>query len=355
MRARQLSDFAAAIAVGLCAACATSDSPGFDRSQRSAVAAEWSGLPGAETREALRWETMLDLPEAPQGEAPPVKPAPAPAGQDNATSDPDLAVAMVSGEPIDVRPFLVRTWLRSSDASREILDRLVVERLALLEAERQEIAVSTTRVDDRVEEAWRALGDGLERQGRGTSIADHLKRELGVDTEYYRRQLRREAIAQLVAERVVRVWSSQRERCRVRVVELVDAAALDAFSAGLAAGRDFVSLAKEFHAYRDKEPEGATILLIQNERAELSRLAFATPLGQVAGPLDSDQGRKLMFKVEQRIPAITGEWAKIAPQIEKSLTETPVDDLEFVQWRAEIVKSYTIDLEPFFRLIGVRR
>lgn len=354
MRANDLLKFAAALAVGWCTSCATSDAPGFERSRHSAVAAESSGLPGAEARETLRWETMLDLPDAPQGEAAPAKPA-APAPQGSAASDPDLAVAMVSGEPIDVRPFLVRTWLRSSDASREILDRLVVERLALLEAERQEIAVSTTRVDDRVEEAWRALGDGLERQGRGTSIADHLKRELGVDSEYYRRQLRREAIAQLVAERVVRVWSSQRERCRVRVVELADTAALDAFSAGLAAGRDFVSLAKEFHAYRDKEPEGATILLIQNERAELARLAFATPLGQVAGPLDSDQGRKLMFKVEQRVPAVTGEWSKIAPQIEQSLTETPVDDLEFVQWRAEIVKAYTIDLEPFFRLIGVRR
>jgi hypothetical protein len=327
------------LGLGLCAlltACGTTA-----RSQLSSVAA----LPGPAERADLRAEAQLQSPTAAQA-------TPAAA---KAADGPDLSIAMVAGEPIDVRSFLARTWIRSSDVSREILDRLVVERLALLEAERQDIAVSQTRVDERLEVAWKALGDSLVRQGRGVSIAEHLRRELGVDTEYYRRQLRREAIAQLIAERVVRSWASSRERCEIVLVELDNQAALDAFSAGLAAGRDYDSLAKELHRYREKEPNGARIKLIRNDNTELSRVAFTTSAGQVAGPLKVEEGRFLMLRVERAVPAIVGEWKDIGTAIEESLTADPVDDLEFVQWRAEMVKSYSVDLDPFFRLIGVSR
>ncbi|HUR26613.1 MAG TPA: hypothetical protein VM509_00385, partial [Planctomycetota bacterium] len=177
---------------------------------REHVASADRTLPGASAREELRTESGV------QGQTPP---APAPAGaQSDGAPDPDLAIAFVSGEPIDVRSFLSRTWMRSSDVSREILDRLVVERVALLEAERQEIAVSPTMVDERLEAAWKALGDSLERQGRGVSIAQHLRTELGIDAEYSRRQLRHWSIAQLIAERVVRIWSASKERVVERLV-----------------------------------------------------------------------------------------------------------------------------------------
>ncbi len=344
MRARRLilreGLAAGALSCILFASCASAT--------RSNLSAKDAGIADAPTRETLRAESAVEgqksqVPAAPGAVAAPL------------AGDPDLAIALVSGEPIDVRSFLARIWLRSSDVSREILDRLVVERLALLEAERQEIAVSQTKVDERLEAAWKALGDSLERQGRGISIAKHLQTELGVDTEYYRRQLRREAIAQLVAERVVRAWACGRERCVVRLVELVDQQAMDAFNVGLAAGRDFDSLAKELHRYREKEPGGALITLIRNENAELSRIAFKTPVGQVAGPLAADDGKHLMLRVDKLLPALTGNWKDNAATIEKSLLEDPVDDLEFVQWRAEMVKSYSVDLDPFFHLIGVSR
>lgn len=303
------------------------------------------GFPDARAREELRSEAQVQAPvQDPKQAAPPA-----------ANDGPDMAIALVSGEPIDVRSFLARTWIRSSDMSREILDRLVVERLALLEAERQEIAVSQTRVDERLEVAWKALGDSVARKGGGVSVAEHLRRELGVDSEYYRRQLRREAIAQLVAERVVRLWASGRERCEVTLVDLADQATADAFSAGLAAGRDFDSLAQEHHFFKDKEPRGTRIKLIRNENAELSRLAFNTSVGQVAGPIKAEAGRQLILRVETRLPPLTGEWKALAPAIEKSLAEEPVNDFEYLQWRAEMGKIYSVDLEPFFRLIGVAR
>jgi len=330
---------------GLFGACLLSLLAACGTTPRTQVIEAPGEFPDAATREDLRAQAQEQA-----GAQDPKKPAPLVVNE-----GPDLAIAMVSGEPIDVRSFLARTWIRSSDVSREILDRLVVERLALLEAERQDIAVSQTRVDERLELAWKALGDSLERQGRGVSIAEHLRRELGVDSEYYRRQLRREAIAQLVAERVVRLWACGRERCEVRLVDLSDQAAVDAFSAGLAAGRDFDSLAKELHRYKDKEPLGARLKLIRNDNTELSRLAFGTPEGQIAGPLQAEEGRQLMLRVEKRLPPLSGEWKELAPTIEKSLAEEPVNDFEFVQWRAEMVKSYSVDLEPFFRLIGVAR
>ncbi len=322
---------------GVCLACAGAT--------RNNVATASSTFPDAASREELRSESAVlgQTPPAP-GAKPQAPTAPA---------DPDLAIAMVSGEPIDVRSFLARTWMRSNDISREILDQLVVERLALLEAERLEIAVSQTMVDERLEAAWKALGDSLERQGRGVSIAQHLRTQLGVDSEYYRKQLRRESIAQLVAERVVRSWAAAHERRVVHLVELADQKALDAFSAGLAAGRDFDSLAKELHRYKDKEPGGTHVTLVRNENAELSRVAFKTPEGQIAGPLDAEEGRHLMLRVDKCLAPLTGSWKDIAPVIEKGLIEDPVDELEYVQWRAEMVKSYSIDTNPFYRLIGV--
>ena len=300
-------------------------------------------LPGASVLEELRTESLEQTPAA----------GPKPAAQARPNDGPDMPIALVAGEPIDVRSFLARTWIRSSDVSREILDRLVVERLALLEAERQEIAVSQTRVDERLETAWKALGESLERQGKGVSIAEHLRRELGVDSEYYRRQLRREAIAQLVAERVVRKWACSRDRCIVTIVELADQAAVDAFSAGLASGRDFTSLAKELHRHREKEPEGARLTLIKSDDAELSQVAFSTPEGKVGGPLKADGDRRLMLRVESKIAPLSGDWKDIGPEIEKGLVEAPVNDFEYMQWRTELMKSYPVDLEPFFRLIGV--
>ena len=240
---------------------------------RESLSAKDAGIPDASTREELREASAVEEQKPQTPAVPSAKPA-------AATGDPDLAVALVSGEPIDVRSFLARIWLRS-DVSREILDRLVVERMALLEAEREGIAVSQNKVDERLEVAWKALGDNLERQGRGVSIAKHLQSVLGVDTEYYRRQLRRDAIAQLVAERVVRAWGRGRERCVVRFIELADQKGLDAFSAGLAAGRDFDSLAKEFHRSRDKEPGGVLITLVRNENADLRIVRKAKDRGDL--------------------------------------------------------------------------
>ena len=338
--ARGVARVGLAGALGLClslASCAGAT--------RANIAASGRAPIDAGTRDALRSEGGVD------GQAAQTPPTSAPSAAGSV--DPDLAIALVSGEPIDVRSFLARMWLRSSDVSRETLDRLCVERVALLEAERLEIAVSQTKVDERLEAAWRALGDSLERRGGKLSIAQHLQTELGVDTEYYRKQLRRESIAQLVAERVVRSWACSRERCVVRLIELSDQKAVDAFNAGLAAGRDFDSLARELHRYREKEPGGATITLVKNENAELSRVAFHTAPGQIAGPITAEEGRQLVMRVEQLLPALSGTWKDNAAAIEKSLSEDPVDDLEYVQWRAEVMKSYSVDLDPFFRLIGV--
>lgn len=340
--------------LGACAAAGQERAPGPET--RAALAVEPPAA--AWFRPAFRVEDFVgeeraEGPEASQGQTPPAGTQDPAATKPAAAPDVDIPIAYVSGEAIDVRSFLTRLWMRSNDVSREVLDRLVVENLALIEAERQEIAVSPTRVDERSEAAWKALGESLERQGKGVSIAEHLRRELGVDSEYYRRQLRREAILQMLAERVVRAWAFARPRCEVRLVELADQAALDAFSAGLAAGRGFDALAKELHRYREKEPDGAHVTLVKNDNAELSRLAFHTAEGSVAGPLAAEQGRHLMLRVEKFLPPVTGTWKEIGPTIEKSLIDAPVDDLEYVQWRAEMVKSYSVDLEPFFKLIGV--
>ena len=153
----------------------------------------------------------------------------------------------------------------------------------------------------------------------------------------------------------MRIWACTRERRILYIVELADQKALDAFSAGLAAGRDFDSLAKELHVHKDKQPAGNRTTLVKNDNVELSRVAFSTPEGQVAGPLEADGGRHLMIRVDKSLAPITGPWKEIAAAIEQSLVEDPVDEFEFIQWRSEMVKSYSVDTAPFFRIVGDAR
>ena len=234
------SNACAQSAAALCVSLAMLSCAGATRKNAASAS---SALPSVVTPEELASESEL------QAQNPPAAGAKAPAAAPTA----EFPILYVSAEPIDVREFLSAMWLRASDTSKEVIDKLVVESIAVMEAERLGLAVSPTKVDEGLEAAWKALGDRLERQGHGVSVAQYLRTELNLDSETYRKRLRHESLAQLVTERDVRIWACTRERRILYIVELADQKALDAFSAGLAAGRDFDSLAKELHVHKDKQ------------------------------------------------------------------------------------------------------
>ena len=261
-------------------------------------------------------------------------------------------VATVAGRPVGVRDLLARMWLRDGDRAREHLDHLVVERLCELEAERLGLAIGNEAVEARLLKANEALEKRLRDAGSPLTVDEHVQKNLGLEPEFYQRQLRHEAIAQVVAERCVRAWSMEESRRVVRVLEVKDAATSKEVASRLSAGADFDTLAANFPDKDEKEP--ARIVLARAEASPLSRLAFATEVGRCAGPLE-EQGRYIFLGVDAELPAVRGAWSEIGKTVEANLAETPVDEIEFMQWRSAMARRYEVDLSPFFTAIGSSR
>ena len=128
--------------------------------------------------------------------------------------------------------------------------------------------------------------------------------------------------------------------------------ALDAVRAALDAGRTFEDVAAEFGS--DRTPSGAARLsIVRSENHPLARLAFATRPGEVGGPL-FQSGGYLLILVREHLAPEPFEPGSSLERLTESLAQTGVDNLEFVQWRAAMVRRYTVDLAPFFELVGDR-
>lgn len=261
-------------------------------------------------------------------------------------------VGAVGGEAITVEDFLSRLWMRDSGRTREVLEQIVFERLTLLEAERLGLAVAPEAVEEVLADAYASMGAKLAEAGSKLSVTEHIRQVLEMDPAFYEGHLRSDAIVQLLAERCVRAWALESERAIVDVLEVADEDGLDAVSAGLAADVPFEELAAEYGSKR--EPGGlARISLVRAESHALARLAFATAPGQIGGPLVQGPGYLLLRVQEHRKPQ-PFQPGSAQQRLEASLLDTPVDNLEFVQWRAAMVRRYPVDLAPFFDLVGDR-
>jgi hypothetical protein len=313
-------------------ACAAADNPSR------------AGLRPAPAQDPAQDPAPAARPAEEPAEAQPVEAA-SPQGSDAAQG----LVATVAGRPVGVRDLLARLWLRDGERARELLDHLVIERLCELEAERLGLAIRAATVDERVARAEETLRKRLRDAGSPLGLDEHVQKVLGLEPDFYRRQLRHEAISQVLAERCVRVWAMEEARRCVRVFEAEGEALARQIEQELAAGADFAALAA--HAKAEKP---AQLVLARAEASPLARLAFATEVGRCAGPL-AEEGRYLFLSVDSELPPLRGEWSAIGAAVEASLAETPVAEVEFMQWRAAMARRYPVDLSPFFAAIGTTR
>ena len=91
--------------------------------------------------------------------------------------------------------------------------------------------------------------------------------------------------------------------------------------------------------------------LVRSERNELSRLAFATAVGEVGGPLVRG-GSFLLLRVVERLDGVEGDWSEVGESVLASLEATPVEEREFIQWRSAMIPRYKVNLAPFADLVG---
>jgi len=254
----------------------------------------------------------------------------------------------VGDEPLTSRDFLRKLWIADNRLARRVVEQLVFSRLTQLEATRLGIRLVESAVDA---EVLRAMGELerklVDRQSKLT-LREHIDQVIGIEPELYLADLRDEAILQMLAERCVRAWAVENDRCDVRVTELRSPEALAAAQADLNAGKTFAEVAKA-HGTGDDAVTATTLLRITRaESQDLSRAVFATAVGTVGGPLEQG-GRWLLFVPEARFEGREGTWVELREEVERSLTTQPVGELEFVQWRAAMVRRYRVDLQPFFQ------
>lgn len=290
----------------------------------------------------------------PAGSAPAQNPAPA----SNAPSSPPparapatgVAIATVAGEPLDVRE-LVAQWVhhKSADALDE-LDHLVLTRLVRAEAGRLGIEIAPDVAQKAYEASVAQLEKEVQKRRPGIALDAWIDQVLGLDPYVYRERMRAESLQQLLAERTTRTFLLQSEHAQLRLIVLRTEAEMKDAQAALAKGEAFEEVAKRLSADPSSKNGGRVPPVVRAD-TPVARLAFQTEVGQVSEPL-YNEGAWLIAKVEARPKPIEGNWSRIKAQVEASLAERGIEELEFTQWRSAMLRRYQVDISPFLKLAG---
>jgi hypothetical protein len=271
------------------------------------------------------------------------------ASSDGAGSD--AVIAFVDGKPVWVSE-LLSLWLHRE--SREVYDYLqtvIDAHVAEADARSLGIVLDERAVEQALTRVKSQIEAKLQEQQPGITLATYATERLGLDPEHYVQGLRANQRRGMLLERVVRTWLLAQENAVVRVIIVVEEERAKQVEAALAAGRDFAEVARELSQDETARRGGELPPVIRTERLLLSRLAFATAEGAVTGPVE-DSGRTLWVHVEEFRAPLEGPWLTIAPAIEQSLAERPVDDFEFLQWKSFSDLRHEKDHRPFFELAG---
>jgi len=239
-------------------------------------------------------------------------------------------------------------------AGREVtlvIEKVVTTRLAIAEAQRLGMRLAPEAVEVRVGIERGRLKENVDARGLGISVDEYLRSELGVDPERYYARMRAATIRQMLAERVVRAWTLSNENVALRLIVTDDPDGMREVQELLAGGADFGEVARE-HSVDDTAPLGGYVpYLVRQEHSPLARLAFATPVGELGGPV-SMADHVFLIRVEERRGQLAGDWNSIEPAVEASLEAFGLSDAEFVHWKIAMEARYPIDLQRLEEILG---
>ena len=263
----------------------------------------------------------------------------------------DAPIAFIAGQPILASELLGRWMHREPRKVQSYLQEFVLERLVILEARRLEVKLERSAVEDAVARAVELIERQIKENGAGMDLETFVQRQYGLDPATYMRRLRDEQATDLLAERCVRSWVLENERAEVRIIAVRDEALMQEVQTKLAAGESFEELARLHSVDASAEDGGRLPPVIRAPGAPLSRLAFATPVGQVGGPINED-GTFMLVLVEARPERIRGDWPAVAAAVEASLAERGIEDPEYWQWKLAMAERYSIDTSPLLEFVG---
>jgi len=267
----------------------------------------------------------------------------------------ETAAGWIAGRPLTFEEILVE-WQRTSP--REvflIVEKLVASRLAYAEADRLGIRLDPDVVEaETAAQIARFKADVAKEAPAGVSIDEYLRAALGVEPERQWESLREGVIRQMLAERAVRAFAIERENATVRLIVVPTEAEAKSIADELAAGGDFVALARDKSVDESSREGGLVPYLVRQESSPLARVVFAAQPGEVIGPLPA-AGHHFLVRVEEVRPALAGDWTALEAAVEQSLRASPVEESEFLHWKLELERRYPVDLGPLMKRIGAAR
>jgi len=300
-----------------------------------------------------------------QAEKPAAQPAPVPAnGAPAATPGQDAragstapapvsgsaAVATVAGETVDVRELLAQWFHRNNVEVLEQIDHLVVNRLVLAESRRLGVEVAPERAEKAYQDAVASIEAEIGKKRPGMTLDQYVDRRLGLDPLRYRERLRDDALRAVLAARVIRSWVLSNEHARIRVCVVDSEVKVREVQAAIAAGTPFEEIART-HSTDSSAKNGGRVPPVVRSDHTMSKIAFETAVGSVGGPR-FEQGAWIFALVEARPEPLPEAWPTLGPEVEKSLAERGIEDLEMQQWQAAMLRRYPVDVSPFLRLVG---
>ena len=260
-------------------------------------------------------------------------------------------VAEVAGEELFVDELLTLWLHKDSNSVQETLSELVIAHIIRRDAVARGLKIDPALLDRRLAEV-RAELDRTVREGTGGMPTEEwIARGLGLHPGRYLELLRRKTAEQILTERLVRLWFAEQGWARLRMILVEGEDALAEVQAALEAGEDFANVARAKSLDASAEEGGLIPAFVKSELSPMSQLAFLSPLGEVAGPLEM-QGRFVLILVEQLHEPRSGGWSVLGPEIEARLVDDLVTAGEYVQWEIFIQRAYSVDLRPFYELVG---
>jgi hypothetical protein len=246
---------------------------------------------------------------------------------------------------------LLATWLFvDTQAMRELMGNVMDRHLVNLEAERLGIEVSDELVDGQFTGALEDMRAQLQAEQPGMRLDEWIAGALGLDPVRFRKRLRMDVKSRLLSERVVRHHILSQDNAEVAVIVTNTQAEAKEALMKIEGGEPFPRVAVEMSIDPTGKYGGRLPPLVRNE-STLSRLAFGTTEGEIAGPVEEAQRWMLVQTLEKR-EALVGTWEALGGVVEASLKERPISEPEYWQWKETLNRLRPVDLSPFFDLIG---
>lgn len=279
--------------------------------------------------------------------------APAAASLTPAPSPGEAVVARVGDGVITVAELLETWMLTDSTGVRDLLGTLATARLVRAEAGRLGIRLEDELVDTEFAIQLGELERELRARQPGVTLDEWIEGGLGLESTRYRLSIREDIERRLYAERVVRHHILTNENADIAVIVVASEEEASGVLERLEAGEAFAALARELSLDPSGERSGGRLPPILRNESSLAELAFSTPAGGVGGPVQ-EGGRWLLVQSLGINPPIEPAWATAGPRVEESLLKRPIEQPEFLLWKAEMQQRSPADFEPFFELIGER-